>query len=207
MVPFNVIRRDAGAYHRGSAGTLMVEQAPEAAPFVEAARAASLPLEQRTDMAAVQWAKLVLNLNNAINALSGQPLATELAQRDFRRCFAAAQREALGVLAAANTPIAKLTRIPPRWMPRLLTVPDPVFKRVARRVVAIDPHARSSMWDDLEAKRPTEVDYIQGEVVALAEKLGRDAPVNRALVSLIRAAEAGGRRDYSGAELRAALGA
>jgi 2-dehydropantoate 2-reductase len=206
MVPFNVVRRGPGEYHRGSAGTLMIDATDDAAPFLSAARTAGLPVETRDDMAAVQWAKLVLNLNNAINALSGQPLAVELAQRDFRRCLAAAQREALGILAAANTPIARLTAIPPRWMPRLLAVPDRVFRRLAARVVAIDPHARSSMWDDLEARRPTEIDYIQGEVVALAEKLGRDAPVNRALVGLIRAAEAGGRRNYSAAELRAAIG-
>ena len=94
MVPFNVIRREQGAYHRGSAGVVMIERAPAAQPFVQAARRANLPLALRDDMAAVQWAKLVLNLNNAINALSGQPLAAELAQRDFRRCLAAAQREA-----------------------------------------------------------------------------------------------------------------
>lgn len=206
MVPFNVIRRDRGAYHRGSAGVVMIERAPEAAPFVEAARRADLPLAQRDDMAAVQWAKLVLNLNNAVNALSGQPLAAELAQRDYRRCLAAAQREALAVLAAASAPIAKLTSVPPRWMPALLSLPDGMFRRLARRVVAIDPHARSSMWDDLEAKRLTEVDYIQGEVVALAERHGRDAPINRALRDLIRKAEQGGRRSYTGVELRAALG-
>jgi len=206
MVPFNVIRRGPGAYHRGSAGVVMIEQAPEAAPFVEAARRANLPLALRDDMAAVQWAKLLLNLNNAINALSGQPLAAELSQRDFRRCLAAAQREALEVLAAANTPLAKLTAVPPRWMPWLLSLPDAVFRRLARRIVAIDPHARSSMWDDLEARRLTEVDHIQGEVVALAERHGRDAPINRALLELIRKAEQGGRRAYTGVELRTALG-
>jgi 2-dehydropantoate 2-reductase len=63
------------------------------------------------------------------------------------------------------------------------------------------------MWDDLEAGRPTEIDHIQGEVVALADQLGVAAPVNRALVELVRAAEAGGRRDYTAAELRAAIGA
>ena len=53
-------------------------------------------------MPAVQWAKLVMNLNNAINALSGLPLAAELAQRAFRRCLAAAQREAIALLDAAH---------------------------------------------------------------------------------------------------------
>jgi 2-dehydropantoate 2-reductase len=62
------------------------------------------------------------------------------------------------------------------------------------------------MWDDLEAKRPTEIDYIQGEIVALAARLGRDAPVNRVLVGLVKDAERGGKRDFTGAELYTALG-
>jgi 2-dehydropantoate 2-reductase len=206
MVPFNVVRRTAGGYHRASGGSLRIDDDPAAAPLLVACCAAALPIEPRRDMPAVQWAKLVMNLNNAVNALSGQPLAAELAQRVFRRCLAAAQREALDLLDRANQDVAKLTAIPPRWMPRLLGVPDRVFGVLARRVVAIDPHARSSMWDDLEAHRPTEIDYLQGEVVALGERLGRDAPVNRTLVRLVRDAEAGGKRDFTGAELHAALG-
>jgi 2-dehydropantoate 2-reductase len=206
MVPFNVVRRAPGAYHRASGGALRIEDEPGAAPVLAACRAAALPIEARRDMPAVQWAKLVMNLNNAINALSGQPLAAELAQRVFRRCLAAAQREALGLLALAKQDVARLTALPPRWMPRLLEVPDRVFRLLASRVVAIDPHARSSMWDDLEARRPTEIDYLQGEVVTLADRLGRPAPINRTLVRLVREAEAGGKRDLTADELRAALG-
>jgi 2-dehydropantoate 2-reductase len=205
MVPFNVVRRAAGAYHRASGGVLRIDDDPAAAPLLAACRAAALPIEPRRDMPAVQWAKLVMNLNNAINALSGIPLAAELAQRAYRLCLSAAQREALDLLATSKQDVAKLTAIPPSWMPRLLRVPDGIFRVLARRIVAIDPHARSSMWDDFEAGRPTEIDYLQGEVVTLAERLGRDAPVNRALVKLVRAAEAGGKRDFTAAELRAAL--
>ncbi len=205
MVPFNVTRRGE-AFHRASGGILRVDADPANAELLAACARAALPIEARSDMPAVQWAKLVMNLNNAINALSGLPLATELADRGFRRCLAAAQREALALLARANQPVAKLTAIPPRWMPRLLGLPDAVFTRLARKVVAIDPHARSSMWDDFEAKRPTEIDYLQGEVVALAHRLGGAAPINGKLVELVRAAETGGKRDFTAPQLQAALG-
>ena len=62
------------------------------------------------------------------------------------------------------------------------------------------------MADDLAAGRKTEVDYINGELVALADRLKRDAPVNRRIVELVRAAEAGAAA-LSPAQLRkAALG-
>ncbi len=211
MVPFNVTRKPiAGsatdAFHRASGGILRVDDDRANAELLAACLRANLPIEPRPDMPAVQWAKLVMNLNNAINALSGLTLVNELSDRGFRRCVAAAQREALELLAVAKQPIAKLTAIPPGWMPRLLSLPDAVFSRLARRVVAIDPHARSSMWDDLESRRPTEIDYLQGEVVALAAKHGRSAPVNAKLVELVRAAETGGKHDFTAPQLQAALG-
>lgn len=212
MVPFNVTRKqlEPGStemtYHRASGGILRVDDDPANAELLAACARAQLPIEPRADMPAVQWAKLVMNLNNAINALSGLPLKTELEDRGFRRCLAAAQREALELLAVAQHPVAKLTAIPPRWMPRLLRVPDWLFTRLAKKVVAIDPHARSSMWDDFESKRPTEIDHLQGEVVALAKRLHRSAPINARLVELVRAAEAGGKRDFTAVELQAALG-
>ena len=170
-----------------------------------ACRKAELALEPRSDMPAVQWGKLVMNLNNAINALSGKPLFEELSDRDFRRCLAAAQREALDVLAAANQPVAKLLALPARWVARILPMPDWAFRRIATRVASVDPQARSSMQDDFSHGRATEIDYLQGEIVAVAEQHGRAAPINAKLVELVRAAEAGGKRDFTGAELWAQL--
>ncbi len=69
--------------------------------------------------------------------------------------------------------------------------PDWLFNRVFLKKWKIDAKARSSMADDLAAGRKTEVDYLNGELVRLAERLQRDAPVNRAIVELVRKAEAG----------------
>ncbi len=206
MVPFNVARTKPGTYHRGTSGNLMIEAHPLVEPLLLAAKKAELPIETRGDMPAVQWSKLVMNLNNAINALSGKPLRDELADRDFRRCLAAAQTEALAVIEAAKLPVATLMKLPPAWIARILPMPNWMFERIANRVASVDPDARSSMQDDFSAGRPTEIDYLQGEIVKLAATLERPAPINQRLVDLVRAAEAGGKRDFTGAELYAALG-
>jgi 2-dehydropantoate 2-reductase len=205
MVPFNVVNRGDGAFHQGSEGLLETEQHPALNDFLAAFARAGLPLQQHPEMPRVQWAKLLLNLNNPINALSDLPLKEELAQRDFRRCVALAQAEALRLLDAAGIRPAKLTPLPPHWIPTLLGVPDALFRRLAGRMLAIDPVARSSMWEDLQAGRTTEIDWINGEVVVLANRLGRAAPVNAELVRLIREAEAGGRRRWTAGELLAQL--
>jgi len=205
MVQFNVVARGAGAFHQATDGELAVAQHAALQPFVADFERAGLPLHQSTDMATVQWGKLLLNLNNAINALSDLPIKEELSQRSYRRCLVLAQREALGLLDAADIRPAKLTSVPPHWMPHVLALPDALFRRVANAMIAIDPSARGSMWYDLHAGRLTEVDWLNGEVVRLAAKLGRAAPVNARLQALVHAAEQGGRRDWSGDELLAQL--
>ena len=189
MVPFNVLQHEPGAFHQGSSGELMVESHASLAAYLPIFQAAGLPLTPRNDMPAVLAAKLLLNLNNALNALAGLPLKEELSQRTWRRCLALAQREALAVFAAAKIRPARLTPLPPHWLPRVLELPDALFRRVAARLLAIDPVARSSMWEDLQRGRSTEVDAINGEVVALAARHGLDARVNARLVALIHEAE------------------
>ncbi len=205
MVPFNVVNRGQGKFHQGSEGALEAEQHARLAPWLPLFVKAGLPLMARANMREAQWAKLLLNLNNAINALSDIPLKAELAQRAYRQCLALAQREALLLLDVAGIRPAKLTPIPPHWLPRLLSVPDTLFRLLANRMLAMDPLARSSMWEDLQAGRTTEIDWINGEVVKLAQQLGRQAPVNARLIALIRDAEKGGRRQWPGQELLAVL--
>jgi 2-dehydropantoate 2-reductase len=210
MVPFNVVNQGKGHFHHGSEGDLEVAGSELLDPWMAPFEQAGLPLKRHADMPAVLWSKLLLNLNNAVNALSGLPLKAELSQRAYRRCLALCQRETLALLDAAGIRPAKITALPPRWLPAALSVPDWLFRLLGNRMLAIDPVARSSMWEDLERGRRTEVDWINGEVLRLAGRLGRDAPINARMVGLIREAEAGGRRDWSGdallAELRVVAG-
>ena len=205
MVQFNVINRGEGQFHQGSEGGLECEANPSMLPHIALFDRSGLGMAQPQDFLSIQWAKLLLNLNNPINALSGVPLKQELSQRDFRRCLAMAQAEAINLLNVAGIKPAKLTPLPPHWIPKLLTVPTWMFKLLANKMLAIDPLARSSMWEDLEAGRPTEIDYINGEVVELAKQLNRQAPVNQRLIDLIRAAEQGGNRQWAANQLLAAL--
>jgi 2-dehydropantoate 2-reductase len=57
-------------------------------------------------------------------------------------------------------------------------------------MLAIDPEARSSTWEDLMRGRPTEVDSFQGEVLRLAARSGTETPLTQRIVSAIRQAEA-----------------
>jgi 2-dehydropantoate 2-reductase len=201
MVPFNVVQMEANRFHRASGGELMIEKNARLEPWLALFRQAHLPLQQCDDFAAVQWGKLLLNLNNAVNALSGLALKSQLSQRAYRRCLALLMEEALGLLRAAGIRPARIARVGPQLLPVLLRLPDVIFKRVAATMLKIDPEARSSMWQDLQAGRLTEVDYLNGAIVRLAESLARDAPANRRITALIHAAEQGRAQFWSGEAL------
>lgn len=202
MVPYNVVRIGPARLHQASSGQLMVQGHPCLQPLLPLFAAAGIPLLLRADMAAVQAGKLLLNLNNAINALADVPLRQQLSQRDWRRCLALAQAEALAVYAGAGIVPARVTPLPPRWLPTLLRLPDALFIRLAARMLRIDPLARSSMWDDLAAGRATEVDWIQGEIVALGRQHGVPSPVNARLQQRVHEAEQA-RRPWTAAQLLA----
>jgi 2-dehydropantoate 2-reductase len=201
-VPFNVAALGNGRWHKGVAGELMAEDHALTRDLAE--RIGNRPgrLVLAKDMVAVAWGKLLINLNNAVNALSGKPLLEQLRDRNYRRVLAAAQIEALEILKAAGIEPAPGGPIPPRLMPHVVGAPDFIFGPLVLRRQKIDANARSSMADDFAAGRTTEVDYLNGEVVKLARSLGRRAPVNEAILVLVKQAEAGVQRQWSSAELR-----
>ena len=203
MVPYNVVRIGETRFHRASWGDITVASTPTTRALADRIGDRPGRLKLAEDMAAVAWGKLIINLNNAVNALSGVTILEQLNQRDYRRVLAAAMIETLDLLdAAAIKPVAT-GPIPPRLLPHALAAPDFVFRNLFLKVQKIDPKARSSMSDDFAAGRETEVDQLNGEVVKLAQSLGRQAPVNAAIVNLVKQAEAGIERLWSAAELRA----
>ena len=201
MVRFNVVQLPGPIFKQATQGALDVEENAALAPFLPAFGQAGLPLTQHSNFRPVQWGKLLLNLNNAVSGLSGLTLREELSQRAYRQCLAMAQREALVAMKAAGIRPARLTALPPALVPWLLNLPDWLFLRLAGSVLEVDPAARSSMIDALDAGRRTDVDWLNGEVVRLAERNGLPAPVNRRLVELVHEAEGGARRRWSGSAL------
>ncbi len=204
MVPFNVAELGPGHLHRGTSGITAAQHHPALQAWLPVLAAAGLPMSLYADLLPVQWGKLLLNLNNAVNALSGLPLRAQLLDRDLRWCSAALMAEALAVLDRAGIRPARMSPLPPRWLPAVLRLPTPMFRLVAARMLAIDAKARSSMADDLVRGRPTEIDAIQGAVTRLARSIGMAAPLNNRIADLVRGWP-DLPRPFIGSALRAAL--
>jgi len=96
MVPFNVISAGEGRFHRSTSGDIVVEQ--DDAGTAAQLSVPGLNMRPSQNIAGVQWGKLLLNLNNALNALADLPLRRQLAQRPWRQLFADQMAEGLAAI-------------------------------------------------------------------------------------------------------------
>jgi len=97
--------------------------------------------------------------------------------------------EALDVLDEAGVQVAKFHDVPLRTVAFIMRLPTPIVRLVIRAQLRVDPEARVSMWTDLERRRPTEVDFLNREIVSLADERGTNPAANRRIVELVHEAE------------------
>jgi 2-dehydropantoate 2-reductase len=195
IVNFNVLSKGKATFRQATSGAIVIEGSTDAATdqLTDAMRAAGLLVERPLAIREIQWAKLVLNLNNAVSALSDRPTREIVLSAGYRRVLASLMKEALSVLDAAGIAPARLGAVPLPWIVRVMALPTPLVRLVAWVQLRIDPEARSSMWEDLTAGRLTEVDWLNGEIVRLADSCGAPAERNRKIVEVVHAAEKAGR--------------
>jgi len=154
------------------------------------------------DILAVQWGKLLVNLNNGFNTLTGGALRAGLLQRDYRKGLALVVEEGLSVARGAGIEPAAFGKAHAARMIKILRLPNFIYKIIMNKIVKID----AAMLDDLEMGRISEIDYLQGEIVRLAGKTGQDAPYNAAIYRAVQNAfKAGQSPKMSGADIHGYL--
>ena len=188
MVPFNVLALGDGKFHRATSGDILIDT--DTANIAAQLNVQGLGVRSHPNMTGIQWGKLLVNLNNALNALSNLPLRDQLAQKSWRALFADQMSEGLAAMKAAGINPVATTPLPASWTPTILKLPDALFQVVAKQMVKVDPKARSSMWEDLQRGRRTEIKHLQGSIVELARKHGIAAPLSKRIVALVKDAEA-----------------
>ena len=126
-----------------------------------------------TDVRSVMWAKLLINVGiNAITALTGIKNGQLLDLEQTRRLSREAVEEAMAVAKTLGFAIEG----------------DPVEKVFS--VATATTANRSSMGQDVDNRRMTEIGAINGFVVRAAQEAGVPVPVNRALTALVETMQA-----------------
>lgn len=153
----------------------------------------ALPVRHSGDIAAARWTKLVGNLNNALPAATGLPLQEIYFSPATSRLPLRMMREGLDTISAAGI---RPDRSPHSLGMRLAArLPEPVplgaFRALARTRLGSLPMLGST-WQSLARGSPTEIDYLNGEIVRLGERLNHPTPYNERVVGLVHGVESSG---------------
>jgi 2-dehydropantoate 2-reductase len=154
---------------------------PQPAPLAEVERLADactragLPTHAVEDARGPQWRKVIFNAaTNPIGALTRLSHGRVCERPDLRRLVSALVDEGKAVATAQEI--------------QLDADPEELIDHAARPDVAYDHKA--SMLQDVEARRPTEIDYLNGGIARAGREHGVATPLNEAIWALVKGVEA-----------------
>jgi 2-dehydropantoate 2-reductase len=138
-----------------------------------------MPTQAVADARGPQWRKLIFNAaTNPIGALTGLTHGRVVEDAGLRRLVSQLVDEGKAVAAAQGI--------------ELDADPEELIDHAARPDVAYDHKA--SMLQDVEARRPTEIDYLNGGISRFGREQSVPTPMNDAVTALIKGLEASWRQ-------------
>jgi 2-dehydropantoate 2-reductase len=153
---------------------------PSPAPLDEVERLAAactragLPTEAVSDARGPQWRKLIFNAaTNPVGALTGLTHGRVCEDPALRRLVSGLVDEGKAVAAAQQIVLD--------------ADPEELIDHAAKPEVAYDHKA--SMLQDVEARRETEIDYLNGGIARFGREHGVPTPLNEAILALVKGLE------------------
>jgi 2-dehydropantoate 2-reductase len=143
--------------------------------LADACTRAGMPTHAVRDARGPQWRKVIFNAaTNPLGALTRLTHGRVCERPDLRALVTRLVDEGKAVAAAQDI--------------QLDDDPERLIDHAARKDVAYDHKA--SMLQDVEARRATEIDYLNGGIVRFGSELGVPTPLNAAIWALVKGLEA-----------------
>ncbi|MEY9950843.1 ketopantoate reductase family protein [Leifsonia sp. EB34] len=163
------------------------------ASAVEAARIldAAMPAFAVDNFTGCQWTKLIVNQVNAMPAITGLSAQETLGSRILRPIITASLQEAVRVGIARGVRFGSIQGLNDRILRFVASAPRglaQVVPLLMRRRMGATPNPGSTL-QSIRRGQLSEIDYLNGAVVAEARAIGREAPVNAALTALVHEVE------------------
>lgn len=152
----------------------------------------AVPTRVTENIRGAHWLKLIVNLNNALPAITNFSLSEVYANTFLRKLAVGLMREGLRVIDRAKVRLEPLpdvsiglTRLI-NWMP--LGVAGRIASAKVRRLTTVWPLWGSTL-QSVQRGRPTEIDYLNGDIVELGKRCGEVTPLNCKIVELVHQVE------------------
>lgn len=152
----------------------------------------AFPTRVSNNITGAHWLKLIVNLNNSLPALTNYSMSMVYADPYLRNLAIEMMREGLAVAKQAGICLESLPDVS-MALARLIallpmTISGPIVAAKACRMETKWPLYSSTLQSILR-NRPTEIDYLNGEIVRLGNQLKIDTPMNQRIVELVHEGE------------------
>jgi 2-dehydropantoate 2-reductase len=142
--------------------------------LADACTRAGMPASAVADARGPQWRKVIFNAStNPVGALTGLTHGRVCEDPALRALVSGLVDEGKAVAAAQGIVLD--------------ADPEALIDHAARPEVAYDHKA--SMLQDVEARRQTEIDHLNGGIVRFGRELGVPTPLNEAIAALVKGVE------------------
>ena len=153
------------------------------------------PVVVTADIRGMKYLKIFVNANNCIPAVLGMSMQEAFSDVNISRISIAIWQEGFGIIAKAGIKLVSLPDFPLERMTKLLALPSLEAAKIFSGIMvnlSKEP-LYGSILQSIKRKRPSEIDYINGEFVNIARQNGIKAPLNESLVELVHQVEKTGK--------------
>ncbi len=144
-----------------------------------------------SDIKGMKYLKIFVNAGNCIPAVLGESLQEVFSDVEVSRISIAVWKEGFDVVSRAGIKLVSLPDFPLEKVARLVELPGKeaamIFSGIMTKL-SQDP-VYGSILQSIMRQRTSEIDYINGEFVRIAERINLDAPLNRKLVAMVHEVE------------------
>jgi len=156
----------------------------------------AIPTHISANIRGAHWLKLLVNVNNALPAITNRTVQEVYADPYLSRFAIRLLREGLVVVQRAGIKLESLPDVSVALIRLLGRLPVRLAARLAsakvRRTVSTLPVLGSTL-QSLRRHRSTEIDYLNGEIVRLGTEVGAPTPLNAMVVEMVHRVEKQGR--------------
>ncbi len=154
----------------------------------------ALPIEVTEDIVGAQWTKLLINHVNALPAITGLSVQQVIADPGLRKVMTASMRETVRVARRLGIRFGKVQGVNGRVLGAIGSAPlafGAWFPKTLGSRMGSVPNPGSTL-QSIKRGQSTEIDFLNGAVVAAAKAGGVAAPINQQIVDLVHEVEGKG---------------
>lgn len=138
-----------------------------------------------------KYLKIFINLNNCIPASLGISMQEAFSDLELAELAIRLNREAYQIIEKSNIELESLPTYPKERLFSLISLDIKQAALVFSKVMTSlsDKPLYGSILQSIKRKRPSEIDYINGEIVNLAQENMMNAPLNERIVEIVHRVE------------------